>query len=132
LLDAVVLARALFDSTLGDLASPQPPGNGPSRDATTDAATDVAAAPAAAAFSSNSAREGSTFSGAARSRCPVPVALVAYATEMRGRAALKMATSRANSALLHSLAALTPAHGSMTRAAAAAQALALTSEKPAS
>ena len=97
LLDAVALARALYDSAAGD------------------AAADAAEAAAGAADASARVRR-------RRSRRPLAEALASYEAEATARAAVKVAASRRASQLLHSPAALAPADGHETRAFAAARA----------
>ena len=125
LLDAICLARVLYDSLLGDNARPLPPVCLPGDETSAEAGAPCQSPETESSHTSALATVPSKRSGGQglkRSRCLMPVALEAYAYEMQGRAAVKMDTSRANTALLHTAAALAPAHGSVTRAAAAATA----------
>ena len=94
LLDAVALARALYDSKLGD---------------------EAAAANAALA----SEAERAVRRPRRRRSVSVAEALAAFEAETARRAAVKVAASRASTELLHSEAAMAPVTESLTRAAAA-------------
>ena len=94
-LDAVALAEALYDSTLGDSAF-------------------------AKRWKQEQTQGGESRYGP-RSRCDPTMALEGYAAEMAARSAVKMRRSREAAELLHSPAAL--AVNNDTRAAAARKAL---------
>lgn len=123
----------LYDSTLGDQALPLPRSQASVEHvAGVDASMQASAAAEASVPTSAQmvlSIKNHSGQGLKRSQCSLPLALEAYATEMQSRAAVKMATSRSNTTLLHSAAALTPVHGSITRAAAAAKAISTKSEK---
>ena len=99
LLDAVALARVLYDSEIGD-----------------------AAAEANAALVTDDA-EGGVRRPRRRQRSALSDALAAFEEAAAGRAATKVEASRAAATLLHSKAALAVTEGSLTRVAAARQAL---------
>jgi hypothetical protein len=120
LLDALCLAKALFDSELGDQAAHAnslrraekvPTAPMPS---TFDGGDD----PATATTTSRRKSKAAAAVGP-RSRCPVATALLAYESEMEERTGLVMDKSRAASKVLHSPTALAATNRRETRAAAA-------------